>query len=129
MSTIGGDVAIVLADFKELMDGRAAFGQLATLLADNIAKEQILMSQITDWAATEGANLAAVSKTLDNLVTGIAALDALIANFQNSPGTLSAADQAALDGIQAASGALVTKAAAIVVAAPVPVPAIPPAAG
>jgi hypothetical protein len=54
-------------------------------------------------------------------------LDALIAGFQNSPGTLSAADQAALDQIQAASKALVAKSAAISVAPPVPVAPIPPA--
>lgn len=81
------------------------------------------MSQITDWAATEQASLTTISTTLDGIVTGIAALDVLIANFQNSPGTLSAADQAALDAIQASSTALVTKAGAIVVNAPVPAPA------
>ena len=76
------------------------------------------MSQITDWAAKEQANLDAVSATLDSIVTGIAALDKLITDFQNSPGTLSAADQAALDAIVASSGALVTKSAAISVTPP-----------
>jgi len=81
------------------------------------------MSKITDWAATEQADLAAVSATLDGIVTGIANLDTLITNLQNSPGTLSAADQTALDNIKAASAALVTKAGAIVVNAPAPTPA------
>lgn len=78
------------------------------------------MSKVTDWAAQEQADLTAISSTLDTVVTGIAALDKLITDFQNSPGTLSAADQAALDAIKAASGALVTKASAISVTPPVP---------
>jgi hypothetical protein len=78
------------------------------------------MLKITDWAAQEQADLTQISTTLDNVVAGIAALDVLITNFQNSPGAFSAADQAALDGIQAASQALVTKSAAISVAAPAP---------
>ncbi len=78
------------------------------------------MSQITDWAAKEQADLTAISTTLDGIVTGIAALDAMIVAFQNSPGTLSAADQAALDSIVTASDALKTKSAAISTAPPVP---------
>jgi hypothetical protein len=78
------------------------------------------MSVITDWAAQEQADLTEISNTLDTIVAGIAALDVLITNFQNSPGTLSPADQAALDGIQAASKALKAKSAAISVAPPVP---------
>lgn len=76
------------------------------------------MSKITDWAANEQASLAAISSTLDGIVAGITALDTLITNLQNSPGTLSAPDQAALDAIQASSAALVTKAQAIVVTPP-----------
>ena len=78
------------------------------------------MSAITDWAAQEQADLTAISTTLDGVVAGIANLDTLITNFQNSPGTLSASDQAALDGIKAASAALVTKAGAISVTPPAP---------
>ena len=79
-----------------------------------------LMSQVTDWAAQEQADLTAISATLDGIVTGVAALDTLITNFQNSPGTLSPSDQAALDAIQSASKAVVAKAAAISTVAPVP---------
>ena len=82
------------------------------------------MSQITDWAAAEQADLTQISTTLDAIVAGVTALDTLITNFQNSPGTLSAPDQAALDGIQAASKALVSKASAISTAPPTP-PAAP----
>jgi hypothetical protein len=89
----------------------------------NIGLEQLkkTMSVITDWAAKEQADLSTVSGTLDGVVTNIAALNAQIAAFNNSPGTLAPADQAALDSIQAASAALVTKAAALVVAVPAPV--------
>lgn len=88
--------------------------------------EKRIMSKVTDWAAQEQADLTAISNTLDTVVTGIAALDKLITDFQNSPGTLSAADQAALDAIKAASGALVTKASAISVTPPAaPAPPAP----
>lgn len=94
--------------------------EILSLLRELQNKEKKDMSQLTDWAATEQADLTAISATLDQVVTGVSALDNLITNFQNSPGTLSAADQAALDGIQAASKALVTKSAAISTAPPVP---------
>ena len=76
------------------------------------------MSAITDWAAAEQADLTSISSTLNAIVTGVTALDTLIENFQNSPGSLSATDQAALDAITAASAALVTQAAAISTAPP-----------
>lgn len=81
-------------------------------------KQDKIMSQITDWAAKEQADLTAISTTLDSVVTGIAALDQAIQNLQNSPGTLSTSDQAALDAIEAQSSALVTKAQAISTAPP-----------
>ena len=62
--------------------------------------------------------------THDTITAGITNLDNLITAFQNSPGTLSAADQAALDGIQAASQALVTKADAVSVVPPVAPPGV-----
>ena len=88
---------------------------------DNIIdKLNALMSQITDWAAQEQADLTAISGTLDSIVTGIAALDKMITDLQNSPGTLTPADQAALDNIQSAVKGLVTKSAAISTAPPTP---------
>ena len=68
------------------------------------------MSQVTDWAAKEQADLTAIRTTLDGIVTGIAALDTLITTLQSGATGLSAADQAAPDGIKAASDALVAKA-------------------
>ncbi len=115
----------VLGQLKSVADNRTRLDDLKAMLADNIGKEQAIMSAITDWAAKESADLTTISTTLDGVVTGIAALDALITNFQDSTGTLSAADQAALDGIQAASKVLVTKSAGISVAPPTPPP--PPA--
>ena len=126
MSTISSGIAAVFANLKGLTDNKAELAQLVSLLSANIQKEQGFMSQITDWAAAEQADLTQISTTLDAIVAGVTALDTLITNFQNSPGTLSAPDQAALDGIQAASKALVSKASAISTAPPTP-PAAPSA--
>ena len=78
------------------------------------------MSKVTDFAAAVQTAFDKVSTDLDKIVAGIAALDAAITAFQNSPGTLSAEDQAALDDIQAKSQALVAKADAVDVTAPTP---------
>lgn len=72
-----------------------------------------LMSAISDFSAKVEANFARVN-------AGIQALDKKIQDFQNSPGTLSPADQAALDQISADSDKLATAAEVVV---PVPVPA------
>ena len=85
---------------------------------------------IQNFATAVQANIAATATALTNLAAGIANLDALIVQFQNSPGTLSAADQASLDSIQAASAALLSQAQAISTAAPgqtPPVVPVPPA--
>ena len=94
--------------------------QLAEIRAELSKGFHHVMSAITDWAAQEQADLSAISATLDTIVAGIANLDTLITNFQNSPGTLSATDQAAVDEITAASKALRQKASAIVVTPPAP---------
>ena len=82
------------------------------------------MSQVTDFAAVVNTAFVKVNTDMDSIKTSIADLNAQIVAFQNSPGTLSAADQAALDGIQAASQLLVAKADAMVVVSPVPPPAV-----
>ena len=93
-------------------------------------QEKTDMSVITDWAAKENANLTAISGQLNTITSGVAALDAAIVAFQNSPGTLSAPDQAALDAIVAQSAALVTAAGAINTAVPGTTPPPPaPAKG
>jgi hypothetical protein len=84
---------------------------------------------IQAWAASEQAVLASVATALSNLSTGIAALDALITNLQNSPGPLGPGDQPALDAIVAASNALLAQAQAISTTPPgTAVPVVPPAA-
>ena len=118
--TIGAELQIIIDAFRRIVGRNAALAEIKNIISDNIKKEQQAMSQITDWAAQEQADLTAISTALDTVVAGVAALDQLITNFQNSPGTLSAADQTALDGIQAASKALVAKSQAISVAPPVP---------
>jgi hypothetical protein len=75
--------------------------------------QQQQQSVITDWADAEGVKLSGISTTLDGIAAGVLALDKMITDFQNSPGTLSAADQAALDAIQSASNDLAAKASAI----------------
>ena len=77
------------------------------------------MSKVTDFAAAVQTAFDAVNADLTKIKDGIAALDALIVAFQNSPGTLSAEDQAALDKIQAESAALVATADAVDVTPPV----------
>jgi hypothetical protein len=88
-------------------------------------------SAIQAWAAGEAVILQAAAAAVTNLGTGVLALDGAITAFQNSPGTISPADQAALDAIQASSNALVTQAKAISTTPPgqaVPLIPIPPAA-
>ena len=113
-----GGCQAVLADINIALRG------IKNLLSLSITQERIFMSQLTDWAVKEKADLTAISNTLNLVVQGIADLNALIAKFQTSPGTLAPADQAALDDIQKASDALVAQSAAISVAPPAP-PAAP----
>ena len=74
-------------------------------------KIEKLMSQITDWADQEEADLTAISGTLNAIVTGVKALNDLIAQLKG--GGLSPADAAKLAEVKAQSAALVTQAAAI----------------
>jgi hypothetical protein len=82
--------------------------------ADLLEMEILLMSAVTDFAAAVQANFAQIQ-------TGITALDAQIQAFNNSPGTLSASDQAALNAILASSATLATAANSVVS------PVVPPA--
>jgi len=97
---------------------------------------------IQAWAAAEApvqtainAALATMATTIPALASGVAALDTLITTLQNSPGTITPADQATLDAAVAQSTAnlsqfnsLVTALAAINTAAPGSVPPAPGAA-
>jgi hypothetical protein len=119
LACIHFDLHLMMEGLKQLLEEHCKPDPQAVTKQDLQKMEERIMSQITDWAATEQASLDAISSTLDGIVTGIAALDALITQLQNSPGTLSAADQAALDAIQASSQALVAKSGAIAVTPPV----------
>jgi hypothetical protein len=88
------------------LDVNVHWDSVLSAIAD--LKKQVLqqgattMSAVTDFAAKVEANFAATK-------AGIQALDDKITALQNSPGTLSASDQAALDAIVADSAALVTQ--------------------
>jgi hypothetical protein len=84
------------------------------------------MSPTGTELATIKTNLDATTANLATITSGIAALDTLIQNLQNSPNPLSPADQAALDAIVSQSTALAATAAAISTAPPGKV--VPPTA-
>ncbi len=73
--------------------------------------EKHIMSAITDWAETEEADLTAISTTLDGIVAGVAALDALIVSLKGAG--LSPTDAAKLAEVKSASAVLVIKSGAI----------------
>jgi len=95
--------------------------------------KESIMSQITDFATSEQNTLTEIQTSLNTLATGIANLDSIINAFQNSPGTLSVEDQAALTTVQSVSNALAKQAQGIVVTPPVGpsvvTPAITPVGG
>jgi hypothetical protein len=97
---------------------RAQIGEIVNLLRAANTKGDSIMSVITDWAAKEQADLTTISTNLVTITAGVKKLDDLITTFQQSPGTLTAADQAALDAIQAQSKTVLAASAAIDTSAP-----------
>jgi hypothetical protein len=79
----------------------------------NMPGRRLHMPGVAEFAIAEGQTLTALDAALTNLGTGVIALLAMIVAFQNSPGTLSAADQASLDALEAHATALVAQAGAI----------------
>jgi len=69
-----------------------------------------LMSAISDFAAKQNAFNTEIGADLDAIVAAVKALNDQITTLQNSPGTITPADQATLDSLQAAGLALQTKA-------------------
>lgn len=99
-----GEVSIVITiDFTDL----ATKQDLLNLNNQLGATMSTISDTIAAFSAKVEANFATVK-------TGIAALDAQIQAFNNSPGTLSASDQAALDKIVADSAALAAAASVVV---------------
>ena len=82
-----------------------------------------LMSAISDYVAKQKAHNDAVSSDLDTIQTAIGALNDKIAQLQNSPGQITPADQALLDGIEQDGQALQAKADALAGKAPPTPPA------
>lgn len=81
---------------------------------------------IQAFADAEKAEQDATLASLTNVVTGVKALDDLILGLQNSPGTLSQADQDKLDAIVAQSKAVRAQVEAIDTTPPsTPIPIIP----
>lgn len=81
--------------------------------ADLRAMEKRIMSKISDWAAN-------VAPKLDNIQTGVDALQDLVTQLQSSPGTLTPEDQAILDQIETKVNSLASDAGNI------PSPPAPP---
>jgi len=66
---------------REIKENRALLRNLVKL-----SKElHITMSQISDWAVAEQADLTAIAGSLAAIVSGVTILDTLIANFQTRP--------------------------------------------
>ena len=78
------------------------------------------MSKITDQMDAEQVDADAIKASLTGIAAGIAELDRLITEFQSSPGSLSPADQAAVDAIQATIKALRAQAEGISTTPPTP---------
>jgi len=85
---------------------------------------------IQAFAAAETSVLNSLVTAINNIATGVAALDALITTLQNSPGDITPADQATLDAIQAQTTQIQAQLTAINTTPPgTPVPVVPPPAG
>lgn len=83
-------------------------------------------SAIQAWAAAEQPVLDSIAAAINSLAAGVQALDNLITTLQNSPGQITAADQATLDAAQAQSKALLAQLQAISTTPPgTPVPVTP----
>jgi hypothetical protein len=87
--------------------------KLDRLLSALLTQGEIIMSAISDFAAKQTAFNTDLSNQLDALQTDITALNTKITTLQNSPGQISAADQATLDSLVTAGTALQAKADAL----------------
>jgi hypothetical protein len=91
-------------------------------------QQSVTPSAIAKFAAAEQTTLDSLAAAVTTVNQGVLALDALIAQLQNSPGILSPADQTLLDQIQTQSQALVSQVQAINTTPPgTPIPVTPPA--
>lgn len=117
----------MIESFKNSLLSLRKYLSTLTTKRDLQETEKHIMSAITDWVTSEQASLTAIQNELSTIATGVATLDAMIIALQNSPGTLSASDQAALDSIQTVSATLLQQAQAINIVPPVATPTNGPA--
>lgn len=109
------NLACAIHSLTKAIEGRAEFN----LVLKRIEQlEEKIMSQLTDRLDKIQGDLDTIGGAVEGIAAGVLNLDKIITDFQNSPGTLSPSDQAALDKAQAASAALVTKVKAITTEAP-----------
>jgi len=92
------------------------------MLAKILHLEKSIMTKITDFAVAQKAHNDAISTSLDGLAGDIGTLNAKITELQNSPGQITAEDQALLDELQAQGQALETRIAEADALTPPPVP-------
>lgn len=71
---------------------------------------EMIMSRISDFAATTNAFMNTLGTAIENIAQDIAALKATIETLQNSPGAMTPEDQALLDQAQAQLEAMATRA-------------------
>lgn len=92
---------------------------------DLMEMEIRLMSAISDFAAKQSAFNTRIDSAITGLQGDVQTLNDTITKLQNSPGTVTPEDQAALDTLQAQGDALSAKLEALDALTP---PAIPPTA-
>ena len=107
---------------------RKYFQRLDVKLDNLITIGANIMSAISDFAAQQAIYNAAMDAAVADIVNEIQSLNAEIAALQASPGVITPADQALLDGIQAHSQAMSAKLAAMDSLTPPVVPVVPPVA-
>ncbi len=116
------NLAKAIVDLATSINNTNNVHDLRIILARVECKQEKLMSAISDFAASVQTGFDAVSADLDAIIAGIANLDALITQLQNSPGQITPADQALLDQIQTNVAGLKAKADSVNVQPP-PAPA------
>lgn len=85
--------------------------------------ERTIMSAISDFATAMNAFNDQDDAAVASIQTEVAALQAEIVTLQNSPGTITPADQASLDALQARAKTINDKLAALAATTPPAVPA------
>ena len=96
------------------------------LLATLLTHQGIIMTAISDFAVAQTEHNARMDAALSGINDDITALNAKIAELQNSPGAITPADQVLLDDLQAQAEALAARVEATDAITPPAVPVPPP---